>query len=346
MALTVTAIYPKFPEIRADLRAGKRRFDLTWIVETDWPDEAEEVWPDTPEPGGPNIQPDVRTRLSIEQLASQPVFASVRCIRCGDTSDAIALCTAMRFTMVGGGVWELEASYEAPEEKPWNVPIPAGEVKAYELYSLSDLDGKPVVNSAGDFFQRTPPHFAPKSVVRLTVLHTTSTFNEARYLQLMGTVPGAPGAPCTNVDFFGGFDPGELLFQGCQYRKLPRIQDMPVWAYYDDQFWYFEVIYQFEVSPKIYKPDGYFEGGYDYTWIQNAGYRYLDSNGKLNCFRDGKGVAHGKPYLLDGTGHKQDIEGHPENYVPSYMAYRFVQLASFGSMFPFITSFIAAPPAP
>ena len=179
-------------------------------------------------------------------------------------------------------LWEITLEYGPwnplthwPSGNPLNKPVfPRFEVVPVEIAAFEDVDGEPIVNSAGDPYD--PPLMRYKNRLKIIVERneSISTFSLSTILALSNTV---------NVATWNGFPAKTVHLLPIKMPELAYAQSV--------NLFYFPITYEFEVD-------------YD-TWVKqvlNAGFRQLDSSGNLTPILI-NGLPATTPVPLDESGH-------------------------------------------
>lgn len=224
-------------------------------------------------------------------------------------SDANILCNGIRLSCTeDDGQWECEATYGAWEQKNEdpleNEPrIQFGGVQR-EKRLEKDIDGNPIVNSAGDPFQQDT--IRDDSRLTITVQRNEAYGDLSLFAQIRDKLNSTP---------FFGFDPGRVKAAPPEgvLKRHPKVTGQLYW----------EVTYRFDVA----LDDD--DLGWDVEYL-DAGYRKLDAGTKKDIIRSNKPVS--DPIALDGNG---DELGDTDDPVylrfPIYAREDFAALLEFGT---------------
>jgi hypothetical protein len=207
---------------------------------------------------------------------AQPFDAQQRCIGLAVRSTGRAACptdqsdaTRWEATVTYGPWNPLTLSYDG---NPVNIPMRFRfDFENTSIPCIVDVDGKPIVNSAGDYYD--PPVEMDHAKVTLTVSRNESGPNPAVILALENVL---------NVAVWNGFPAKTVRF------LCPTMPEVEYSQATSSFYW-----------PMQYKFDIDFN-----TWVKqvlNRGYRQLDSNGKLvPIYVNGQPLS--DPVFLDSEG--------------------------------------------
>lgn len=180
------------------------------------------------------------------------------------------------------GYWTTELPSERPINKQWNTIH-------YDKAVEKDLNGDPIVNSAGDPFD--PPLVEDFPRIGLVVTRSETDFDPQIIKYYSNKI---------STDSFLGFLPGEA-----------RCVEINADPYYENGESGHTVRYVFEFDCQTYAP----AGGRWVHELLDAGGRYLDDYNVLQVATDDEGVKHGGVILLDGMGKKLPSDGsEPAQY--------------------------------
>jgi hypothetical protein len=160
-----------------------------------------------------------------------------------------------------------------------------------QRYARFDMDGKPLVNSAGDFY---PAHPLDDSQVRLTFSRNEASFNS----QVAGSFKDA-----VNSQPFFGYAAG-----------MVKVENIDAESAFENGVYYWKVGYAFHIRTETimliartvgspYTVPTPVVGWHIEEWLQDKGRRKLLADGTRDWITDGKGVATGDDTALDGAGH-------------------------------------------
>jgi len=175
---------------------------------------------------------------------------------------------------IGGQEGETQDPTESPLAAPWIVEWDF--VTSNEPID-TDIDGKPITNSAGESYD--PPMTDDKHDLLLRIQR-----NEAAYYPLIAD----NYKNAVNSDYFWGFEPGKV--KCIQFTAKTAISG---------QFWYWQVRYAFQMRKDDWQ-----------RRIRDEGYRTktgeLNSDGseKYEEITDKNGVKLSQPALLNGEGYR------------------------------------------
>lgn len=169
-----------------------------------------------------------------------------------------------------GMSWLVSLSYGPYDPETSEQPELSGNFRSQTVPLERDVDGAPIVNSAGDPFI-DPPIEGEDSRLIINIVRKQDSCPWALIYQYKNAV---------NSDPFLGADPGTW--------KVVNIAPVRLWD--QDKGFYFKITYEFE-----YNPDGW------RAKPLNAGYRCKGTDGKIVRAMD-KGTPVPHPVLLSGSG--------------------------------------------
>ena len=187
---------------------------------------------------------------------------------------------------VNYGWYDVNEAGGGPEQNPLLMPIDVSwSFRDYDRVATTDLNGKPVLNTAGD------PYDPPKTINipnQMMVVVRNEAIYQTGYANLYRN--------SINSDSFGG---ASALF--CKNTAIT-----PKNIFHQDIGWYYQVTYEFEMLNPRNAAD-------KYGWRSNlldVGLRKLDVNGNLVPITL-NGIPVTSPVLLDGVGHPLAVGGTP-----------------------------------
>jgi hypothetical protein len=195
--------------------------------------------------------------------------------------------TSWRFDLMGGRRDDID------QRNPLTFPpeISFGANK-YVTYPLHMLNGTLWRNHAGDPFD--PPPAIDESRQTIHIVRNEATFDPAT---------ARTWADVLNSDTWWGFAPRTVKLS-CPTARRDRLENV----------WFWQVTYDFEVCGKLWGitlGDNQEAPGWQPV-VLNAGYRYLDANGRLTTPVNDDGPQYGGRVLLDFEGHQIPRGGNPK----------------------------------
>lgn len=214
-------------------------------------------------------------------------------------SDTGAFCTAIRAECVEDGCeWTVTAEYGPWTPKNENPLLDPEELEyggaQFERVIDFDINGDPICNSAGDWFD--PPVTIDDSRPTFTVTRNEGTFDRARARQMRDKL---------NAALFYDYAPGTVK---CGFITGQRLWHAAIGFYY-------KVRYPFDVN----------EDGWDRT-ILDQGYRYLSGSQRKQILVDGSPAT--SPVPLDGAGGQLAVGGTPVGL--AFTLYESADFSTFG----------------
>lgn len=194
----------------------------------------------------------------------------------GNDADTAALVESINVKPAGFCRWEVEVSYSTvtpneaqnAENPVDRAPTVRWNFQAYQRPCVSDVDGSPIVNSAGDPF--SPPLEREEKRPLLSVSRFENMFSPGMALAYQYAV---------NSDTFMGVDPGYCRCNGIQAE-----------LHYEKNQYCWKVEYEFE-----FRKEGFT------VQVLDQGFRKLRS-GTPETMRDRQGTPLSSPGLLNGQG--------------------------------------------
>lgn len=221
------------------------------------------------------------------------------------THDTGAFVTSTTATCAteDGLQWEVEVEYGPYDASIWpqnplDHPVKVSwNFAKFEQVAFRDINGKAIVNSAGDYFD--PPVTIDDSRPIVKIVRNEATFDPV----LAKTYKDS-----TNTDTFLGQDPYTWKISDIQ-GDLEYNMDCGT----PDGF-YYVVTYELEFNPDTWK-----------KLILDQGMRGLDGSGKFTQFLDDKGQPVSDPVLMDGNGGRKSATADPHFF--TFEVYREVAFA-------------------
>ena len=247
--------------------------------------------------------------------------------------DTHAYCNGITATQVGGdGIgWDVVVEYGpysslwaggGPKQNPLLQPIDVSwSQRSQEIVADQDINGNPIVNTAGDAFD--PPLMEDDPRFVLTVIRNEPTFNQAMQIQYRNAI---------NSDPFAGYDP--LMVRVLEFT--------PENLFHQDVGWYYKVTYSFECKPAGSSSLG--DNGYRRR-VLNQGMRALSVVSGKRFVPNFKGVPITEPVLLNDAGNTLDVGAAPvflefqTKPELSFAAFQFDPVALLGNRTGFVSGY-------